>query len=296
MITLNQSAVRFDSESHKYFLGEKELQGITGMIRRQLFPDEYKDVPHDVLARAAERGSRIHSLCEFVDEFETDVEDELVQDYIKIKTEQDWSVECSEYVVSDNEHFASPIDKVFRTGDDSFTLADIKTTYTLNEEYVRWQLSIYAYFFEILNPTAKVDKLFAIHLKSGQSQAKEVSRIPTDIIKQLLRAEIKGEQFKNLYVNVVPADLDELEKEVAYVDDMLRGFEAKKKVIMAKVHEMMVEKGEYTWKGKYGTFIRKKDSVRIDMDKKRFKEEHEELYNQYLKETTICGSVTYKIK
>lgn len=38
-------------------LGEKQLQGITGMISRQLFPDKYKDVPDFVLKRAAEKGA-----------------------------------------------------------------------------------------------------------------------------------------------------------------------------------------------------------------------------------------------
>lgn len=36
-------------------LGEKQLQGVTGMIGRQLFPDKYKDIPDFVLKKAAAR-------------------------------------------------------------------------------------------------------------------------------------------------------------------------------------------------------------------------------------------------
>ena len=59
MIELVKSSVVFNEENHTYMLGEKQLQGITGMISRQLFPDKYKDVPDFVLKRAAEKGSLI---------------------------------------------------------------------------------------------------------------------------------------------------------------------------------------------------------------------------------------------
>lgn len=293
---LNKSIVRYDSEEHKYYLGEKELKGITGMIKRQLFPDEYKDVPEDVLQKAADRGHRIHSLCEFVDEFNEETSsEELVQEYIDLKKAFGLVHEKSEYLVSDGEHFASPIDKVYRVNEDTFYLADIKTTYALNEEYVRWQLSVYAYFFELLNPGAKVGKLLAIWLKSGKSAIKEVSRIPTEIVKQLLKAEIDGEQFKNDYVNVVPLEMKDLEQELALVENQLKFYTDRKKAIIGKVYEMMCIKGEFTWKGDIGTFTRKKDYTKIDFDKAKLKADNEELYNQYLKETTVCGSVTFKI-
>ena len=67
MIELVKSSVVFNEENHTYMLGEKQLQGITGMISRQLFPDKYKDVPDFVLKRAAEKGSLIHAQCQFAD-------------------------------------------------------------------------------------------------------------------------------------------------------------------------------------------------------------------------------------
>ena len=43
MIELVKSGVVFNEENHTYFLGDKQLSGITGMIKRQLFPDKYKE-------------------------------------------------------------------------------------------------------------------------------------------------------------------------------------------------------------------------------------------------------------
>ena len=42
MIELVKSCVVFNEENHTYMLGEKQLQGVTGMIGRQLFPDKYE--------------------------------------------------------------------------------------------------------------------------------------------------------------------------------------------------------------------------------------------------------------
>ena len=51
MIELVKSSVVFSEENHTYFLGEKQLKGITGMISRQLFPNKYKDIPEYILKK-----------------------------------------------------------------------------------------------------------------------------------------------------------------------------------------------------------------------------------------------------
>ncbi len=60
MIELVKSGVAFNEERHTYSLNGKELHGITNMLRRQLFPDEYANVPESTLRRAAERGTAVH--------------------------------------------------------------------------------------------------------------------------------------------------------------------------------------------------------------------------------------------
>ena len=43
MIQLRQSAVAFNEECHSYYLGEKRLVGITGLIHQMLKLGEYGD-------------------------------------------------------------------------------------------------------------------------------------------------------------------------------------------------------------------------------------------------------------
>ena len=109
---LRYSDIVFDPVGHTYTAPDgRALQGITGMLQRQLFPDEYAGVDEETLKAAAERGSAIHAQVEFCDDFGTTFEDiPEVVNYQRLIKEGGY-VPCeSEYVVSDNEHFASPID------------------------------------------------------------------------------------------------------------------------------------------------------------------------------------------
>ena len=73
-ITLNESKVTFIEESHQYFLGDKELKGVTGTLIKKAFPDTYKNIPEYVLMKAAERGGLIHNTFEtFCSIFDADI-------------------------------------------------------------------------------------------------------------------------------------------------------------------------------------------------------------------------------
>ena len=193
---LIKSPILFDPEAHTYHTPEGvRMQGITGMISRQLFPNEYKDVPQSVLDKAAGRGKAVHQLCELVDDLELTPDNPEAQAYISLKERLGLDYVASEYIVSDNTHFASPIDKVYADGD-KFVLADIKTTYKLNESYVRWQLSIYSYLFELQNPGAVISKLLALWIRDGHASAYEMERIPVETVKELMQDKWKTPSSK----------------------------------------------------------------------------------------------------
>ena len=207
MIELVKSSVVFSEENHTYFLGEKQLKGITGMISRQLFPNKYKDIPEYILKKAAEKGSRIHGQCQFADVTGLPPESIEAINYIRERVNAGYKAFANEYTVSDNEYFASNIDCVWEK-DEKISLGDIKTTASLDREYLSWQLSIYAYLFELQNPLIKVDKLFGIWLRGDKSELVEIERKPDAEVKRLLECEIKGEQF--LPNAPVPADEKQL--------------------------------------------------------------------------------------
>jgi hypothetical protein len=184
-INLNKSSVIFSEIDHTYsFLG-KNLTGVTSLLKRTIFRDKYKGISQEVLMKAAEYGHNIHEQIELVDSLGVQSDSPAVIDYLRIKQELGLTTLSNEYLVSDEDYVASSIDLVFS----DLTLADIKTTSSLDIEYLSYQLSFYAYLFERQNPGLKVPRLLAIWLpkpRYGKSMCVEVPRKSKDVIDILI--------------------------------------------------------------------------------------------------------------
>ena len=288
MIKLQQSGVVFTPEDHRYFLDGKELKGITGMLHRQVFPDLYRDVPQFVLDRAAERGTMVHESIELLDSgFEPKESTPELNNYKKIKHDNGLLTLENEYLVTDNENFASAIDLVLTNGEE-IILADIKTTSVLNKEYVRWQLSIYAYLFELQNPDLKVSKLFAIWLRDDKSEFAEVERIDTDVVKKLLLCEVEHEKFVNPLAKPeadVPVAIKNAEYSVYTLVTQLKELNEKKKQLSEGLLKLMQENDVKSYKGQYITLSRKAAYTKKSIDNKKLEKKYPEVYAACIKET-----------
>lgn len=295
MIELVKSGVAFNEERHTYSLNGKELHGITNMLRRQLFPDEYANVPESTLRRAAERGTAVHQSIELYDSgFMASVQSAELASYIRIKDDNGLATVCNEYTVSDGEYFASNIDIVMTDKENKVYLVDVKSTYTPNIEYVRWQLSVYAYLFELQNPELKVGGLRVLWLRGEKSLFKDVARIDVDVVKDLLLCEREGRQFKNPFT-AYPAEILDAQKMLADIELRLKEATEQKKKAMSGILEMMRKYDIKSFKGTSIHLIRKAAGTRESVDTARLKEEHPEIYHQYLKITKTSESLTLKL-
>lgn len=298
MIELNPSSVVFTPEDHRYFLNGKELSGITGLIKSQLFADKYANIPQFVLDRAAERGTIIHESIELLDGgfAPAELTPEL-ENYKRIKEENALTTVANEYIVTDNEHFASGIDLVLSDKEDNIILADIKTTSVLDKEYVRWQLSIYAYFFELQNPDLKVSKLYALWLRGDKSEFAEVERIDTEIVKELLQCEIEGRKFINPLAKTdpkVPAEVKNAEMAVYTLVTQIKELTEKKKQLSDGLLKLMQDNGVKSYKGEYITLSRKAAYTKKSIDNKKLEDEYPEVYAACLKTTDYPESLQIK--
>lgn len=289
MITLQDSGVRFDQEQHRYFLGVAELSGITGFLKKLVFPDKYKDIPQWILDRAASNGTLIHESIELLDGgfHPAEMSDEL-KSYQRIKKENNLTTVANEYIVTDKEHFASGIDLVLTNDKEEIILADIKTTSVLDKEYVSWQLSIYAYLFEMQNPSLKADKLFVIWLRGDKSEYAEVERIDTEIIKDLLQCEVDDRQFVNPLAKTeadVPVAIKNAEYSVYTLVTQLKELNEKKKQLSEGLLKLMQENDVKSYKGQYITLTRKSAYTKKSIDSKKLEKKYPEVYAACIKET-----------
>lgn len=293
-LELNDSGVVFIENPRGYWLGETHLEGLTGMIGRQLFPDKYKAVPEKVLAKAAERGHRIHEEIQVYDMF-GEISSEEVKWYADMKESEKFDVLDSEYLVTDGTHFASAIDKVI-VKDGKVCLADVKTTYELDKEYISWQLSIYKYLFELLNPDIKADKLYAIWVRNGAS-LHEVPEIPQEEVIELLNCERQGIQY--IRKDVATVEDEKAIEVVRQMSDVLveiAELEAKRDAFKKQLEEMFEQYGVQKWDNDYFSITRVDGFTKETFDGKKFKEEHPKLHSKYVKQTEVKPSIRIKLK
>lgn len=301
-IELTDSGVLFNKELHEYWLDGKQLSGITGMLQRQLFPNEFDGIPEAMLQEAAQYGTEVHESIEAFDSFWINDGTQEVQDYISLCNENNLVHERSEYTVTDGKDWASNIDKVYRVSDDVFSLGDIKTYGTMTSDKIekaRWQLSIYAYFFELQNNGAKVDKLFILHIRNKEktdgtfdhiSEIMPVERIPCKICKELLDADLQGKQFVNPYS--IPDKYKEKECYIRRLIQTKNETEARLNEIKSEILEDMERIGARTWETDTMRLTRKMPSVRVSFNATKFKEDHPDIdFTPYERTSNVSGSL-----
>ena len=301
-IELKDSGVLFNKELHEYRLDGKQLSGITGMLQRQLFPDEFEGIPESAINEAARYGTEVHESIEAFDSFWVNDGIQEVQDYISLCNENGLVHERSEYTVTDGENWASNIDKVYRISDDTFSLGDIKTYGTMTSEKIekaRWQLSIYAYFFELQNKGAKVDKLFIIHLRNKEkpdgtfdhrAEILPVERISSQTCKELLDADLQGKRFVNPYS--IPDKYKEKEGYIRRLIQTKNETEAELSRLKSEILCDMEAIGARTWETETMRLTRKMPSVRVSFNAAKFKEDHPEIdFKPYERTSNVSGSL-----
>ena len=301
MIELVNSPVVFIEDTHTYIYGDNVLQGITGMINRQLFPDKYTNIPEFVLKRAAERGSLIHSQCQFADVTGFEPESIEARNYVDIRRSAGYYPVANEYTVSDLEHFATNIDCVWGKDDvdNSVALVDIKTTSKLDEEYLSWQLSINADLFELQNPHLKVSDLYGVWLRGEIGKLVPIKRKTTAEVARLLECEITGQKYndgtelvsqKSMIVAQRVVDMIIESKELAAY------YKEQEKTMTTTLHRAMTEHGVKSWDTELMKATIVPASTSTTFDTTRFKADHPELYKQYLKETEKGESLRITIR
>ena len=298
---LTKCPVEFDELAHTYTLDGKQLSGITGIIKDYLFPDMYKGVHERTLEAAAERGSSVHSQVQMIiNGFPPARTDRSVEAFFDKM--QGTEFIASEYLVSDLHHFASSIDIV----DSRLNLYDIKTTDKLNREYLSWQLSIYAYLFELQNPTFKAGALYGCHLRDGKANLIQVERINSEIIADFLCAAADNLPWSNPLERIDDTLLKDQATQLARlaeIEDYLADFKARAKAMedeKAKLTEglldIMEQRNVKTYKTDRLTLTRVDAHTSPKFDSTTFKKDYPQMYERYVKESNVKRSLRIAIK
>lgn len=296
MIKLNKSSVVFNEGDHTYWLGDKQLKGVTGILERRLFPEKYANIPKHILKQAADRGSYIHKMCELVDTLGVaPTECQEAMNYIDLKKRLGLKAIASEYLVSDNNHYASSIDVVYE-GKEGVILNDRKTTSKLDRESISWQLSIYSLFFEMLNPNVKIEGLSATWLRGEICEYVEIEPKPREMVKALLEADINDETFEYEADNDIPDFIEERLDTMAYLYTKIKVLQTEYDTMKKEIEEKMKEQNLTSVKTGVASFSYTLPKTTTEFDKELFLKEHPEYQESYQKEKLKKGFLTIKFK
>lgn len=317
-IALTESPVQFIENRaegmHHYILELNELTGVTTILKDVIYRDKYSGIDETVLRNAADRGTAIH---EAVQSYMMGVDYELDPDLqpYELDARVAWDAwtknpacaglvaEAVEYLVSDCKEIASKIDVVRKVADGKYAIADIKTTYQVDIEYVSWQLSVYKYLFEHQNPNSEVVQMqvFWYNRREKEWQIREIQDKGTAEVERLLDAWRKGE----FWGMPMPADTEYpapllnigqmyAEMELAVKDATARRDEFRNRMLAA-----MTDAGIEQVKVEGFTCSLVGESERKGFDYKRMIKEHPDLadmFGEYETTTKVKPSIRIILK
>lgn len=299
-ISLNVPKVTFIEETHQYFIGKKELKGVTGTLIKKAFPDTYKNIPESVLKKAAERGGLVHNTFEtFCSIFDADIKKypnptEELQAFHSMLVAYDLHYVASEYLVTDGENFASAIDGVFSDNEGNIYLVDYKTTATLHYDNVSLQLSIYAKWFEEQNPDLKVKEIVCMWFKNGQSKFQPLPRVADYQIDDLINAYLADDTDYQYKVEV-PEQFSALEQEYRLITARMDALKIKQDDVKEQIMKMMEANKQKSIKTNIGSYSYVESTTKRTLDTKLFKEKYPNAYERLTKVSISKPSIRIKL-
>lgn len=298
----------FFPEEHRYEYKGKQLQGITGIIKRYIFPDKYKEVDEETLERAKQRGSKIHEDIEdyyalLRSGYEPTYTPSVIRFHTMLRPTM-LKVIDNEVTVTDFKHFATNIDLVLRDTEGGIILGDIKTTYEYDDLYLRWQLSICAWMYEQCFNVPVVGLVGVWMPTKGEGGVRDVERLPNEEVEALLEAAANGHEefeteFKPMQESILPSDFETIVDRLRAIDAQMRFLTETKTELMNELSGAFLAGKDKAWIGEGVRISRVSGGTRTTFDSKRFLEDHKELADlagEYYKTTTTADTIRIKFE
>lgn len=193
---LNGYTLEYDDDTHTYIVDGVIVPSVTQVLKVK-FGGMYNSVAPEVLKKAGERGTAVHKSIEDYCTKGIDLGTTEVRHFRFLKSYYDLKPVKNEIPIivckDDIPVTAGRLDMIIDKGDDR-AVADIKTTSTLNKEYLAYQLNLYRIGVLQCYPyLGDITKLYGIHIREDKRKLVEIpvnEGIAWDIIDEYER-EVK---------------------------------------------------------------------------------------------------------
>lgn len=288
--------IRFIEETHKYYLGDKELISVTTLMQKHGLAPSYSNVNAEVLRAKAERGTMIHKEIEdYIKDGSIGFTAELLNFIHHIKG-SNTEVLKSEFILH-NDIVAGTADLLLYN--EGYIIGDIKTTAVLHKEAVSWQLSIYAYLFMLVNPSVNITKGQAYHFdKDGILKVVDIPLKPMDEVERLLECEAQGLTFtQELKVNDTDlTKLYEVEALIKQHEEQKKAAEAQAQELRAAIMIAMEKNGVKKFENDQIILTYVEPTTRTSIDSTKLKKDMPEVAEKYTKTSNVKASLRITLK
>ena len=172
--------IEFIEDGHIYLKDGVIIPSVSEILHF-VFPDKYAGIDKEILDKKAEYGSKIHEAIECVEQGKTLPELDSIQEfsinqYQRLKEKNNIEVIAQEQMIHFKDKYCGRFDMTAKVNG-FYSLCDIKTTATLDKEYLSWQLSFYELAFVSMYGMSPFEKLYAIWLpKKEYGEVVEIER------------------------------------------------------------------------------------------------------------------------
>lgn len=167
--------LEYFDDTHTYLYDGIILPSVTQIIKMK-FGNKYDGVPAFVLQRASEKGTAVHSAIEHYCKFGEDSNLPELYNFKFLRDHYGFKVLGNEIPIvlfhDDKPICAGRLDLVLEQ-DGKVGLADIKRTYTLDKEYLAYQLNLYRLAYQQCY-NVKIEFLKGVHLREDKRQYVDV--------------------------------------------------------------------------------------------------------------------------
>lgn len=294
--------IQFDEKRHRFFDTETQcyLTSVTTILKHQNIAPNYDFVNEEILERAIERGNFIHRQINLrinKEKFEECPEAESAIDLIKKTYGKKYGKKTYSELVIKSENpiykYAGILDLLILDKELHGILIDFKTNKSwsnLSEQYVRWQMTLYAKAVEEL-PKVKIDKLVLIRWKDGKAEAVEFNPIPSEKVDEMLRCEANGERYDGIKIIPIEENSMAVLNQILQAQEIIEKYKKQIEELKGQIYDFMVN--EDIFKGTNGglTITRTKDSDRVSIDSKLLKEKYPQIAEECSKVSHVKGSI-----
>ena len=163
--------LEYDDASHTYICDGVIVRSVTQLLSMK-FGKKYDGIDADVLKAAADRGTAIHKAIEEYCKTGRNEDVPEVRDFKFLQHHYNFLVTGNEMpIILDfaGETYAGRLDLILNMNpaDPCYAVADIKTTSTLDKDYLGHQLNLYRLGVEQCYDIV-IQELYGIHLKDGK--------------------------------------------------------------------------------------------------------------------------------